>query len=136
MSDSESTGDEELEFDEVEMDIDQERALIDPDILELHDAIENGDVELAKEKLGKVPRNARGVDGDTVATNTHHMIQSLPHPLDDYAERGEDVNVIDQEESTPLHDACAGGADKDVENEAGETPETLAHEANVKACFT
>ncbi|EKX53179.1 hypothetical protein GUITHDRAFT_64487, partial [Guillardia theta CCMP2712] len=101
-------------------------------------------------------------------------------------QRGEDVNATDQEGSTPLHDACAGGeaavnvtplisctdfhshcsvqvadsdndtplhnatngdhikvvqlllsagADKKAENDAGETPEMLAHDDSVKACF-
>uniref|UniRef100_A0A7S4H8K6 Uncharacterized protein n=1 Tax=Guillardia theta TaxID=55529 RepID=A0A7S4H8K6_GUITH len=160
------------------MDLEQERALIDPEILELHDAIENGNVELAKEKLDKVPLNATGVDGDTAL----HLacLYGMKEIVDLLIQRGEDVNATDQEGSTPLHDACAGGyfeivsalleakaavnvadsdndtplhnatngdhikvvqlllsagADKKAENDAGETPEMLAHDDSVKACF-
>ena len=81
--------------------------MIDPQIVALHDAIEEGRVQEALDLLASVPANARGVDGDSAL----HLACLYGHEqlVDLLLARGADVNAKDDSGSTPLHDASASG---------------------------
>jgi ankyrin repeat protein len=125
-----------------QMDLDQEKAMIDPQIVALHDAIEEGRVQEALDLLGSVPANARGVDGDSAL----HLACLYGHEqlVDLLLARGADVNAKDDSGSTPLHDASASGYESIVRtllakgaavcvaDEDGDTP--LHNAANGNHC--
>mmetsp|Transcript_60786 Transcript_60786/g.144691 ORF Transcript_60786/g.144691 Transcript_60786/m.144691 type:complete len:184 (-) Transcript_60786:78-629(-) len=90
-----------------EMDLEQQKALMDPQVIALHEAIEEGRVPDALALLPSVPANARGVDGDSALhLACLYGLSPLIAPL---IAQGADVNACDESGSTPLHDAAAGG---------------------------